>query len=360
VHSLRPVTGPTAEVVDALGSWLTADREPEPLVVETSGSTGRPKRVVLSRRALVASAEATARRLGAERRWLLALPVSYVAGLQVAVRSLLAGHPPVLGEDHETFVEAVDALGDDGLCSLVPTQLAHLMDDEDDLAALARFRTVLLGGGPVDPALRARAEAGGVRVVATYGASETAGGCVYDGVPLDGVRVRLDDSEGGRGRILLGGPTLADGYLDDVELTAETFVDGWYRTSDAGRWVDDGEGGRRLQVVGRLDDVVVSGGVNVPGPAVAQRLREHPGVREAEVVGVDDPEWGRRVVALVVPATRAPLRPPSLEQLRDFVGLTLPRAWAPRDLRYLDALPLLDTGKVDRLRLAALAEQQEG
>jgi o-succinylbenzoate---CoA ligase len=358
VHSLRPVSGPTAEVVDALASWLAADGEPEPLVVETSGSTGRPKRVVLSRRALLASAEATAKRLGVQRRWLLALPVSYVAGLQVAVRSLLAGHPPVLGEDHETFDEAVDALGDGGLCSLVPTQLAHLMDDEEDLAALTRFHTVLLGGGPVDPALRARAEAGGVHVVATYGASETAGGCVYDGRPLDGVRVRLEDGPGGRGRILLGGPTLADGYLDDVELTAETFVDGWYRTSDAGRWLEGADEGR-LQVIGRLDDVVVSGGVNVPGPAVAQRLREHPGVREAEVVGVDDPEWGRRVVALVVPSTRPPLRPPSLEQLRDFVGVTLPRAWAPRDVRYVDALPLLGNGKVDRLRLAALAEEEQ-
>ncbi|WP_299054499.1 AMP-binding protein [uncultured Nocardioides sp.] len=360
MHSLRPVSGPTAEVVEALEAWLGRTDEPEPLVVETSGSTGRPKRVVLSRRALVASAGATARRLGAERRWLLALPVSYVAGLQVVVRSLLAGHRPVLGEDHETFDEAVDALGDDGLCSLVPTQLAHLLDDEEDLAALARFHTVLLGGGPVDPALRARAEASGVRVVATYGASETAGGCVYDGRPLDGVRVRIDDGPGGRGRILLGGPTLADGYLDDVTLTAETFDDGWYRTSDAGRWLDDG----RLDVIGRLDDVVVSGGVNVPGPAVAARLRQHPGVREAEVVGVDDPEWGRRVVALVVPATRPPLKPPALEQLRDFVGATLPRAWAPREVRHVDALPLLDNGKVDRLALAALAgsgaEGEEG
>ncbi|GAA1922380.1 o-succinylbenzoate--CoA ligase [Nocardioides lentus] len=357
--SLHPVAGPTAAVVELVAAWLAADPEPRPLVVATSGSTGRPKRVVLPRAAVVASARATAAHLGAEGRWLLALPVSYVAGLQVVVRSLLAGAPPVLGEDHETLGDAVDDLlrgGRPGLCSLVPTQLARLLEDEDGTAALARLRAVLLGGGPVDPALRARAEAYGVRVVATYGASETAGGCVYDGRPLPGVRVRIEATEDvpagtgagtGAGRILLGGPTIAAGYEDDPALSAETFVDGWYRTADAGRLHPDGT----LQVLGRLDDVVLSGGVNVPAGAVAARLREHPAVREAEVVGVPDDEWGQRVAAVVVASGPAP----SLAQLRDFVGATLPRAWAPRSVRVVDALPLLGTGKVDRLALAPLA-----
>ena len=340
MNILRPVRGETPEVVAALAGWLGSRGEPEPLVVETSGSTGRPKRVVLSRRAVRASVDATAARLGAEGRWLLALPTSDVAGLQVVCRSLVAGHRPV--EVTGSFADAARAAGDEVplLTSLVPTQLHRLLDDADETAALAGMHAVLLGGGPIYPALRARADAAGVRLVATYGASETAGGCVYDGHPLDGVAVAI----GADGRIRIGGPTLFDGYDGDPGLTAETLVDGWFLTSDAGRLDEDG----RLQVLGRLDDVVISGGVNVPLPAVAARLREHPGVRAVEVLGVDDPEWGHRVVAFVVGDT-------DLDELRAWVGERHPRSWAPRQVVALDALPLLGNGKVDRLALRGLA-----
>src|SRR3954469_10448842 len=211
-------TGPgPAEVVAAVDRWLSAPGEPDPWVVETSGSTGRPKRVVLSRRAMLASAEASAARLGAAGPWLLALPASYVAGLNVIVRSLVAGHPPVLLGD--SFAEAARVVGPGGFVSLVPTQLHRLL--ESDAEALGELHTVLLGGGPIDPSLRARAEEAGVRVVATYGSAETCGGCVYDGLPLDGVGVALAPD----GRVRLSGPVLFDGYQGDPELTGEVLVD---------------------------------------------------------------------------------------------------------------------------------------
>lgn len=343
VPHLRPSDHP-AEAVRQLAGWLDADR-PERLLITTTGSTGRPKQVVLSRGAVLASAHATADRLGVEGRWVLALPSAYVAGLQVIVRSLVAGHDPVLlGNQQLADVVPTGSTAREGVplfCSLVPTQLHRLLDDPREAAALARCHTVLLGGGPIDPSLRARAEEAGVRVVATYGASETAGGCVYDGVPLDGVRLAVGDD----GQVRIGGDTLFDGYEGDPQLTARTLVDGWYLTGDAGRIDADG----RLQVLGRLDDVVVSGGVNVPAPAVARRLREHPAVRQVEVLGLPDEEWGNRVVAFVVGDL-------DLAAARDWVGEVHPRAWAPREVVALDVLPLLDNGKVDRQALAGRAQ----
>ncbi len=322
---------PARVVVGGLRTWLAAPAEPEPLVVETSGSTGMPKRVLLSRRAVLASVSATERRLGASGRWALSLPPTYVAGLQVICRSLVAGHDPVLdGWEGADFT------------SLVPTQLHRLLDDPASVAALREVHTILLGGGPIDPALRGRAEEEGLRVVATYGSAETAGGCVYDGYPLDGVELEVDVD----GRIRISGPTLFDGYDGDPELTAQVLVDGWFLTSDAGRLDEDG----RLRVLGRLDDVVVSGGVNVPLPAVAARLRAHPDLAAAEVIGVPDEEWGQRVVAFVVTT-----RPVSLQEVRDWVSGAHPRSWAPQEIVPLHALPMLDNGKVDRMALQDLA-----
>lgn len=340
------LSGASDDVVAALGRWLDAgdgDRaddaeEAEPLVVETSGSTGRAKRVVLSRRAVLASVRATERRLGGSGRWLLALPASYVAGAQVVCRSLVAGHAPVLLEDHPSFVTAVEATAPD-FVSLVPTQLHRMLAAPEQTAALRSFRTVLLGGGPVDPELRARAADSGVRLVATYGSAETAGGCVYDGVPLDGVGVAVDRE----GRVRISGPVLFDRYDGDPELTAEVLVDGWYLTSDAGRIDEDG----RLQVLGRLDDIVVSGGVNVPAAAVSARLRAHPAVEQAEVLGEPDPEWGNRLVAFVVGTL-------DLDSARDWVAQVHPRSWAPRRLVLLEEMSVLGNGKPDRERLRGL------
>lgn len=334
---MRPA-GTTREVLDAVGAWLAAEDD-EPVVVATSGSSGEPKHVVLSRSAVLASVRATERRLGGPGRWLLALPASYVAGLQVVVRSLVAGHAPTLLEEHGSVAAAV-ASRDLDFVSLVPTQLHRLLADAEETAALRAFRTVLLGGGPIEPGLRERAAVAGVSVVTTYGSAETAGGCVYDGIALDGVGLAVD----GDGRLRVSGPVLFDRYDGDPALTAQALVDGWFLTSDAARIDDEG----RLQVLGRLDDMVVSGGVNVPAPAVARRLRAHPEVVEAEVLGVPDPEWGNRLVAFVVGAL-------DLDEARGWVAEAHPRSWAPRQVVVLDAIPLLANGKPDRVRLRALA-----
>ena len=321
----------TRQAVEALDRWLAGDGE-VPLMIETSGSSGDPKRVLLSRAAVLASAAASADRLGDTGPWALALPPAYIAGVQVVVRSLVAGHPPVQVGD-AGFADAV-ARGA-RFTSLVPTQLHRLLARPREREALAALHTVLVGGGPVDPGLRADAETAGVHVVATYGASETAGGCVYDGLPLEGVAVDVLAD----GRIRIGGPTLFTAYQGDEALTRATLVDGWFLTSDSGS-IDDG----RLTVLGRLDDMVISGGVKVPAPVVAARLRQHPAIAAAEVLGVPDEEWGQRVVAFVVGEADP-------AELRDWVAEVHPREWTPRRVVRLGALPLLDNGKVDRAAL---------
>jgi o-succinylbenzoate---CoA ligase len=310
------------------------------LLVVTSGSTGSPRAVLLSAAALRASAAATAERLGGEGSWLLALPASAVAGLQVLCRSVLAGRRPEVLEDGETLAAAVSRLPDDDrrYLSLVPTQLRRWLAAEPD--ALRSLDAVLVGGAAADPVLLEQARAEGVRVVTTYGMTETAGGCVYDGIPLAGVGVRVREG------VELGGPTLALGYRCDPAATAAAFADGWFRTRDAGTLDADG----RLTVHGRLDEVVVTGGVNVAPQAVEAALRSHPSVADAVVLGRPDDEWGQRVVAAVVPAEGMV---PELGDLRRWVGERLGAPAAPRELHLLDALPTLHTGKPDRRAVAA-------
>jgi len=207
--SLRPVSGSADEVLALLREWDAA-ASPEPLVIATSGSTGEPKRVVLSRDAMRASASATQDRLGGPGQWVLNLPPTYVAGVQVLYRSVVAGTEPVVhrGPLHN-LTEVLDPRT---YVSLVPTQLVRILGgDPQDLDALTMFSRVLVGGGPLDPGARRRAQQAGVNVVQTYGMSETCGGCVYDGVPLDGVELRIGDD----GEVLLRGPVLFDGYEDE-------------------------------------------------------------------------------------------------------------------------------------------------
>ena len=255
-------------------------------------------------------------------------------------RSLLAGRRPAVLEDGETLGAAAARLPADDRrhLSLVPTQLRRWLDAEPD--ALRAFDAVLVGGAAADPELVARARAADVRVVTTYGMTETAGGCVYDGVPLPGVGVRVREG------VELSGPTLALGYRCDPEGTGEAFADGWFRTRDAGVLDDAG----RLTVHGRLDDVLLSGGVNVAPQAVEAALRLHPDVADAVVLGRPDDEWGQRVVAAVVPAAGAA---PALGPLRTWVAERLGAPAAPRELHLLDAVPLLHTGKPDRRAVAA-------
>jgi o-succinylbenzoate---CoA ligase len=355
--SAGPDGAPLVELV------ATPEYEDAAAVVRTSGSTGTPKATVLSVDALAASSMATALALKGEGQWLLALPVQYVAGLQVLVRSLFAGTRPWVmdgtgGFTPEAFTAAALELTDKiRFTSLVPTQLQRLLESpsSDTLAVLRRFNAVLLGGAPASPELLASARTAGVRVVTTYGSAETCGGCVYDGVPLDGVEVRLAED----GRILLGGATVAAGYLDAAELTAETFVeDGgirWYRTNDLGEFDSDG----RLVVLGRADDVVITGGVKVSAAHVQAELEKLDGVRAAFVAGVPSAEWGQALAAYVALADSSP------EAIRDF---TSDAAWAPvlgrlapKTVLADSGLLMLPNGKPDRLAMTVrLTELHQG
>ena len=330
VSSLRPVSGTAGEILGLLREWDAA-ADPVPLVIETSGSTGSPKRVVLSRAAMRASALATQERLGGPGQWVLNLPPTYVAGVQVLYRSVVAGTAPLFDDQYPTLPPGRVYI------SLVPTQLFRALQDSSEVQDLTRFEAVLVGGGPLSPEVRTEAEGYGIRIVQTYGMSETCGGCVYDGRPLAGVEIRIGDDE----EILLRGPMLFDCYADDPERTAAVMQDGWFRTSDFGR-LDDG----RLWVTGRLDDVIITGGVKVPGAAVADRLKTHPMIEEAVVLGVPDEEWGERVVAFVVRKESI-----TLAEVRELVD---PRAWAPRQLVVVEQIPLLPNGKPDRMRLRGL------
>ncbi|WNV91014.1 o-succinylbenzoate--CoA ligase [Umezawaea sp. Da 62-37] len=311
------------------------------LVVTTSGSTGVPKSVLLSAAALRASATATHDRLGGPGRWLLALPATHIAGVQVLVRSLVARLAPAVldlapGFRAAAFADAaVPLLASPGrhYTALVPTQLARLL--AEDVEVLRGFDAVLLGGAATPPTLLAAARDAGVRVVTTYGMSETAGGCVYDGVPLDGVRVRL-----AAGRIELAGPTLALGYR------GRRFADGWFRTGDLGRFGADGV----LEVLGRADDVIITGGENVPPALVERVVSALPGVREVCVVGLPDAEWGQVVAAAVVPAGP----PPSESDVRKAVRAGVGRAAVPKRVVFVAELPTRGPGKVDRTAVARL------
>ena len=314
------------------------------IVVSTSGTTGVPKGAMLTAAALVASASATHDRLGGPGSWLLALPAYHVAGLQVLVRSALAGTTPVSispSFDVTELPSAVAALGSGRrYASLVAVQLDNALRDAAAAAALAELDAVLIGGGPMPAAIAERAAAAGVSVVRTYGMSETAGGCVYDGVPLDGVEVRIDD-----GRVVLGGETVAKGYRNPVD--PDPFVEpGWFRTDDVGALDDSGT----LRVLGRIDDAISTGGLTVLPPLVEAALGTHPAIADCAVFGVPDERLGQRVCAAIVIV--GPVAP-TVAELRAHVATTLDATAAPREVHVVDELPRRGIGKVDRRELAA-------
>lgn len=390
-----------------------AAAEPIALVVGTSGSTGTPKRTALTARALAASAAATEQFFGsnsdAASQWLLALPAHYIAGAQVLARSVLAGTAPVIARSviepvhfsPEVFLQAVERMSSARrFISLVPTQLHKLLESADadshlgaDIhEALGSFTGILLGGAPASADLLAAATALGLNTVTTYGSAETAGGCVYSGSVLPGVRVELVPEEGmpavpdtdGKpaqvGRIWISGAHLASGYIGDAARTAEHFftaADGtrWYRTDDYGLLSpandpDSTTHGSepRLQVLGRSDDVLISGGVKISARAVATVLEEHPAVREACVVGLPDARWGTAIAAAVtlVPsagaaATSTENRPALNEELcallRARCAEKLGAPAAPKQLSILPDFPLTSTGKPDRAEIYSILDR---
>ena len=387
---------------------------PIALVVGTSGSTGTPKRTALTARALAASAVATERFFGsnsdAASQWLLALPAHYIAGAQVLARSVLAGTAPVIARSviepvhfsPEVFLQAVERMSSARrFISLVPTQLHKLLESADTdphLGAeihetLSSFTGILLGGAPASADLLAAATALGLNTVTTYGSAETAGGCVYSGSVLPGVRVELVPEEGmpavpdtgGEpaqvGRIWISGAHLASGYIGDAARTAEHFfsaADGtrWYRTDDYGLLspaaAPDSNKNcseQRLQVLGRSDDVLISGGVKISARAVATVLEEHPAVREACVVGLPDARWGTAIAAAVtlVSSALAPsaagngMSPALTEELctllRARCAEKLGAPAAPKQLSILPDFPLTSTGKPDRAEIYSILDR---
>ncbi|WP_308807191.1 AMP-binding protein [Actinomyces sp. 594] len=373
------VTTDLARRLDPAGPATRPDVD---LLLRTSGSsTGTGTLVAMPLASLLASARATHARLGGPGTWVLALPTHHVAGLQVLIRSVLSGRAPVVvdsdgGFNPDALADAIERAlsarpGDPVRVPLVPTQLVRALAPGQQRAqrALARADAVLLGGAAADSELLRRARAAGVKVVTTYGMSETGGGCVYDGLPLEGVRVSIDDPDAaGVGQIVLSGPVLASGYAergarpagaasfreppgsnaDEPERRRELV------TSDLGRLVDGPDGIRRLAVLGRVDDVIVTGGVKVAPHEVEDALTALPGVAQACVVGVPDAEWGSAVVAAVVPDTGREItdRDAWAQQCRDAVRKHLDGAHTPKRIIVLDTLPLRGPGKVDRRALA--------
>jgi O-succinylbenzoic acid--CoA ligase len=333
------------------------------LVVETSGTTSRPKRVALSADALLASAAASQTALGAPGQWILALPTHYIAGLQVLVRSIAAGTAPAVlapGSFDPRAFAGLAASMDARVArytSLVPTQLHRLVEAAEGAAeggrvrdAVRRLDAILVGGQATPPHLVDRAAALGWRVVRTYGSSETAGGCVYDGVPVATAEVAVVD-----GQVELAGPMLAEGYLGDPAATDAAFGehDGrrWYRTGDGGELVDG-----VLRITGRLDDVVISGGEKLRLAAVEEAARSlaawHPGLGEAVAVPGEHAGWGQRPVVFV-PGS---VEPALAERVRRELAARLGRVAGSALVRGLDAMPTLPSGKPDRRALRALAD----
>ena len=396
------------------GAESTEVAEPIALVVGTSGSTGTPKRTALTAQALAASAAATENFFNANpdaaSQWLLALPAHYIAGAQVLARSVLAGTAPVIARSvtepvhfsPEVFLQAVERMSSARrFISLVPTQLHKLLESADTdpslgteiHEALGSFTGILLGGAPASADLLAASAALGLNTVTTYGSAETAGGCVYSGSVLPGARVELVPEEdmpavpdtGGKpaqvGRIWISGAHLASGYIGDATRTAEHFftaADGtrWYRTDDYGLLSsannpDSTARGNepRLQVLGRSDDVLISGGVKISARAVATVLEEHPAVREACVVGLPDARWGTAIAAAVtlvssVGAATAPTENsiPALNEelcalLRARCSEKLGAPAAPKQLSILPDFPLTSTGKPDRAEIYSILDR---
>jgi O-succinylbenzoic acid--CoA ligase len=325
-----------ARVIAANGSTIARDgaapvEGDDALVVATSGSTGEPKGAVLTHAAVAASARATSTRIGTspDDHWLACLPLAHVGGLSVVTRALATGARLTVLESGDPSKIAAAAAAGANLVSLVPTVLRRLDPSP--------FRVIVLGGSrpPADrPA----------NCVVTYGMTETGSGVVYDGLPLDGVEVRLAAD----GEISLRGPMLLRAYRDgSVPLDAE----GWMPTGDLGRWLPDG----RLHVDGRRAELIITGGENVWPEQVEAALRGLAAIADVAVAGVEDDEWGQLVTAFVVPADRA--APPVLEALRDTVRAELPAYCAPRRLVLVDEVPRTALGKVRRGELAVTSRR---
>ena len=318
LHQALTDSGP-ALATSNIASQVSSDIA---LVVTTSGSTGEPKAVALSAKALIANARATHKYLGAKvgERWSLLLPTTHIAGLNVLVRSIELGTTPVTVDNQADFT------------AIVPTQLHRaLTGDAKLLTHLKGCKAVLVGGGPLSEELRASATAKGIKVVTTYGATESCGGVVYDGSPLEGVEISIID-----GRISLRGPQLATSYLNG-EIPIK---DGWLITSDLGEIIDG-----KLKVIGRVDDQIISGGEKISLSAVESYLRNEFANQEIAAFSKKDSEWGEK---LCIATTQAI----SIDLVASKLKARFGNHAAPKEIHTVNAIPYLSLGKPDRKRLA--------
>ena len=346
---LLDLARPAAVLGAGGGATVYAGAEPVEhevaIVMATSGTSGAPRLVGLSRDAILAAVVGSRAALAAaghhvSARLVSCLTPAHIGGLLVLLRSEIDQVPVVVHERFDAGRLARDSPSGSTV-SLVPAMVARLVRDGADLD---RLGAVLVGGGALDPGLRAEAESLGATIVETYGLTESCGGVVYDGVVFEGTDVRIGEA----GRIELRGPTIMQGYRGDPTATGEAFdARGWLRTADAGSIDDDG----RLRVAGRLDDAIRTGAETVWPLEVERALATHSKVAEVAVAGRPHLEWGQQVVAFVV--SRSIDDAPSLQELRDHASERVARHKAPRELVLVHELPRTPGGK---LRRGALPE----
>jgi O-succinylbenzoic acid--CoA ligase len=300
------------------------------LIVTTTGSSGVAKEIELSAGSLLASAKASNKYLGAEfgSKWSLLLPLNHIAGINVLIRSLELGTTPTNLIGYEGRYPKVD------FTAIVPTQLYRaLHGDENLLQHLQAARAVLVGGAALASQLRDEANALGINVIETYGSTETSGGCIYDGIPLDGVEISIGENH----QISIKGKCIAYQLADS---------DGWYHTSDAGRFEDG-----KLIAEGRIDDVIVTGGENVSLNSIEQVIAlNFPDIQVA-AFAIDDAQWGQAVQLAIVGANQS-----NEDVIQRLLESELGSASKIKNFHYLEELPLIGIGKVDRAALGRLAQ----
>lgn len=351
-------TAQPAAVVDALRNAIRPQQSTLPntaMVVTTSGSTGNPRGVELSATALGSLTDEVNALAGSDPSWVLSIPATSIGGLNVLIRSHRTGRPPVpvrsLGGAErftdEVFAEAIEAAlahGSNIAVSLVPAQLPRLLSSQIGRTALGRCSLILVGGAALAPQAARDAADAGITITTTYGMTETSGGCVFDGRPLTDVRIKIDEADD---RIWIAGPMLASCYRDDRPgSNSGALSDGWLRTNDRGRWAAGA-----LQVLGRLDDIVTVNGVNVDIVAIEDRLRDHPNVTDALVIGIVNENSDTTLHAAYIASPQSDTDP---EPLGNWVRDGLGRDAVPATFYRVDHFPLTSTGKVDRIEAAKI------
>jgi O-succinylbenzoic acid--CoA ligase len=328
VNGVKPLIDPLPEEVE----------DDIACIVESSGSTGIPKRISISTNALLHAARSGQERLGPLGQWLLALPINFIAGQQVLIRSLLGDQQPVIMNTAvpftaEAFFRSAQLMTNEHrYTSLVPNQLAKLIAEAEKdkllLTTLQQFRAIVVGGQSTPDELRDRALGLGIKIVVSYGMTETAGGCVFDGVPLDGVRLKIAPDS----RLLISGKTLAEGQDD------------WIFTNDMAELSSDG----KVRILGRADRVIISGGLKLSLETVEYLGQELPGVEELAAVSLKDESWGERVGIAYIGS------PEVADDIANQLAHLLGPAGKPIRVLRVDKLPKLPTGKPDNRLISQL------